>query len=330
MTESFSWENTQKPILALAPMADMTDSPYCQIVKEVVKRRVHDSRIIVFREMVSSEALVRESTKTLKMAEIDDVERPLIQQIFGSSPESMVKAAQIIQKEHNPEGIDINMGCPAHKITSSFNGCALMRDPEVATEIVRKVKESITVPLSVKMRAGWIDHEECIEFAKKIEAAGADIITIHGRTKKQGYSGIANRDVVRRAKEGVSIPMLYNGDIFTWENYFEAIEETGTNGALIGRGALGNPWIFAQIEQKLHGIEATEVSFEERVEIVLMHLRLHLEHYGEQYIATFRKHLAWYFKGIPNFKDTKALLVRAKTEQEIIDILTSSIPLFNT
>ncbi|MBT3212974.1 MAG: tRNA-dihydrouridine synthase family protein, partial [Planctomycetaceae bacterium] len=273
-------------------MADMTDSAFCQVVREVVKTRIENSRLIVFREMVSSEAVVRGNDKTLGMTEIHPAERPLVQQIFGANPDTMAASAKFIQDNYQPEGIDINMGCPVYKITSNFNGSALMKDPAIATEMVQKMKAVLDVPLSVKMRAGWEDHSECIEFAKVIEAAGADLITVHGRTKKQGYSGKSHRDVVAQVKQAVSIPVLYNGDVFTWEDYFAALEETSCDGVLIARGALGNPWIFAQIEQKLAGKEPDVITLEERITVVKRHLDLHLAQYGEEKLATFRKHMS--------------------------------------
>lgn len=308
------WNAQQKPIVALSPMADMTDSSFCQIVKEIASP-------IVFREMVSSEAVVRGNDKTLDMTEIHPAERPLVQQIFGADPDIMAEAARIVEEGHHPEGIDINMGCPVYKITSNFNGSALMKDADLATEIVQKMKAVITVPLSVKMRAGWSKHNECIEFAKKMEAAGADLITVHGRTKEQGYAGLSNRAVVKAVKESVSVPVVYNGDVFTHEDFFEAIEYTGCDGALIARGALGNPWIFKQIEQRLIGEEPMEVTMEERVRVVKRHLDLHTQQYGERGVTTFRKHLSWYFKGIPHFKPFKQPLMTSSSKEEVFSLL---------
>ncbi|HAL50510.1 MAG: tRNA-dihydrouridine synthase [Candidatus Uhrbacteria bacterium GW2011_GWD2_41_121] len=331
----FNWQNQQRPILGLSPMADMTDTPFCKIIRKTVLQSVSDSRLIVFREMVSSEAIVRGNEKTMIMTGIDPIERPIVQQIFGANPETMGKSSRIIMeatattphpslekeggliKRLAPDAIDINMGCPVYKMINNFNGAALMKDPGLAAKIVQSVKSAVNVPVSVKIRAGWSSHEECIEFAKVIENAGADMITVHGRTQKQAYSGVANRKVVAQVKANSSIPILYNGDIFTWQNYFQALDDTKCDGALIARGALGNPWIFAQIEQHLADIEVTYPTLEEKIKTVIEHLETHLEHYGESSISTFRKHLGWYFKGVDGFKQYKQAIMTA-TEKEVI------------
>lgn len=315
------WNNHPRPIVALSPMADMTDSAFCRTVKSIASP-------VVFREMVSSEAIVRGNEKTKEMAEIHPDERPLVQQIFGANPKHMGEAAKFIDQEFHPEGIDINMGCPVYKITSNFNGAALMKDAELATAIVKSMKANISVPLSVKMRAGWSEHTECIEFAKRIEDAGADLITVHGRTKQQAYAGKSNREVVKQVKEAVSIPVLYNGDVFEWEDYFSAISETGCDGVLIARGGLGNPWIFKQIEQKLAGQTPMEVTIEERVRVVRMHLDLHLKQYGVQAVPTFRKHLSWYFKGIPHFKEFKQRMMTEK-DPKALDAIFDEVLTWN-
>lgn len=299
-------------------MADMTDSAFCQVVKSIASP-------IVFREMVSSEAVVRGNDKTLDMTAIHEAERPLIQQIFGADPDIMAEAARIVDEGYHPEGIDINMGCPVYKITSNFNGAALMKEPERAEEIVKKMKAAITVPLSVKMRAGWSDHTECIEFAKRMEAAGADLISVHGRTKEQAYRGLARRDVVAAVKQAVSVPVLYNGDIFTAQDAFDALYETGCDGVLVARGALGNPWIFEAAADMLAGKAPREITFEERVRMAKYHLDMHTAQYGENGVVTFRKHLSWYFKGIPYFKHMKIELMKATNKSLVHDILNQSM-----
>ncbi|MFH1632208.1 MAG: tRNA dihydrouridine synthase DusB [bacterium] len=315
------YKQLPRPILVLSPMADMTDQPFCRTVKKVVSDLVDEPRLIMFREMVSAEAVVRGNDKTLRMAEFTDSERPIVQQIFGADPKSMADAARIIEDKFRPDGIDINMGCPAYKITSSFNGAALMKDPDLASTIVREVKKAVSVPVSVKMRAGWSNPEGCIEFAPIIQAAGADLISIHGRTKTQGYSGTADREVIHRVRKLVTIPLLYNGDILTWQDYFEAVDATECAGALIARGALGNPWIFSQIELKLNDKTPISPTLAERIDVVKHHLNLHLEHYGERSLPTFRKHLSWYFKSQPHFKQYKQRMMTTTSVDELNSIL---------
>lgn len=320
------WSKLPRPIICLSPMADMTDSAFCQVVREVTHERGQNDRLIVFREMVSSEAVVRGNEKTLDMTDIHPAERPLIQQLFGSDPHTMAEAARNIEAKHHPEGFDINMGCPVYKIVHNFNGCALMKDPAIAANIVREMKKVITVPLSVKIRLGWSDPTECISFVKVLEEAGADLITIHGRTKAQGYSGVADWKAVGEAKKQVSIPVLVNGDVHKPELVHEALAQSGADGVLIARGALGNPWFFAQYQEIAQGKTPTPVSLEERVRVVNRHLDLHLAQYGEGSVSTFRKHLSWYFKGIPNFKQYKEAMMTAKTPDELRAVLAQLSP----
>lgn len=312
----FSWTSARRPIVALSPMADMTDSEFCLMAKRFGAR-------IVFREMVSSEAVVRGNEKTLDMTAFEEEERPLIQQIFGADPDVMAESARIIEEKFHPDGIDINMGCPVYKITSNFNGAALMKDAKLAAEIIRRMKAAISVPLSVKIRLGWADPRECLEFAPAIEAAGADLITVHGRTKAQGYSGVADWHMVGEVKKRVKIPVLVNGDIHSPETAKPAMEASGADGALIARGALGNPWILKQIEEVLEtGSVQTVISEEERRAAVLDHLRLMAARHGdERGTVLMRKHFAWYFKGGPGSKELRMELNQAKSVAEVEAIL---------
>ena len=327
------WKTIPKPIIALSPMADMTDSAFCRAVKDVVSRV--DDRLteeqreqmngigqpIVFREMVSAQAIVRGNNKTLNMTDIHPEERPLVQQIFGSEPDVMAEAARTILEQHAPEGIDINMGCPVYKLVHTFNGAALMKEPDLACEILRSVKATVSVPVSVKIRAGWDDPTECLEFSKRLEEAGADLIAVHARTKKQGYAGQADWDLIREITEQVSIPVLANGDIHTSLLTFKALEQTQAAGVLIARGALGNPWIFSQIKEIMAGLEPTRISLKERVRVVKLHLDHHVDHYGHNGVKTFRKHLTWYFRGIAGMKPYKLRLHTADTKQIVHAVL---------
>ncbi len=345
-----NWKTHSLPIIALSPMADMTDSAFCRVVKEVTMES-KDKRLksketapdlttpessfdpsepsgqafrpsnldypIVFREMVSSEAVVRKNDKTLDMTDIHPAERPLVQQIFGSDPATMAESARIIAEEHHPEGFDINMGCPVYKIVHNFNGSALMKDPVLAAEIVKSMKAVIDVPLSVKIRLGWSDPTDCIEFAKVLEDAGADLLTVHGRTKEQGYSGVADWEMISKVKAAVTIPILANGDIHTSDLIPTALQVSKCDGVLIARGALGNPWIFKQYQEIAAGGQASVVTLEERLCVVHRHLDLHLEQYGPNSVTTFRKHLSWYFKGLPGFKKFKEPMMTAKTPDDL-------------
>lgn len=312
-----------KPIMALAPMADMTDSPFCQIVREI------GGVDVVFREMVSSEAIVRDNEKTWKMVNFKDSERPIVQQIFGGDPLTMAKAAYMIMEKMNPEGIDINMGCPVYKIVSNFNGCALMKDPVLAAKIIKEVKQAIgRIPLSVKIRLGWSDTEDFKTFIPIVEKAGVDLITLHGRTKNQGYSGKSDWEKIGEAKKIATVPILANGDIHKPEQVKEALQITGADGVSIARGALGNPWFFRlctnyESSEFMNGV----VDLEERIKIVLQHAKLHVEYYGERGMVTFRKHLSWYFKTgkigieIPGIKEWRGKLVRVSSLGELKNIL---------
>ncbi len=326
-----------KPILALSPMADMTDSAFCQIVREI------GGADIVFREMVSSEAIVRDNEKTMGMTDFDETERPIVQQIFGADPLTMAQSAAKVMEHANPEGIDINMGCPVYKLTSNFNGAALMKDPELASKIIREMKRAIgNTPLSVKIRLGWDDPDTFKTFIPIIEDAGADLITMHGRSKKQGYSGTSDWERLLQAKEIATVPFLANGDIHESYQVKEVLEKTGADGVLIARGALGNPWFFKKVLEPDYNI-----TIEERIRVVLEHAKVHTKHQAwlrsltkknkllgnspeeleKSSITTFRKHLSWYFKTnkigfeIPGIKEFRGELVRVNSISELEKIL---------
>jgi len=342
-----SWIEQPHPIIALAPMADMTDSPFCRVCREVGREQIpafagmtkqtgKDSSppragsnftnndigsFVIFREMVSAEAIVRNSQKTLKMCEFEEIERPLVIQIFGGKPPTIVHAAQIIVEKYRPDGIDINMGCPVPKIAGkSQAGATLMKDHARAVEIVRMLKDAkLGVPISIKTRLGWGKENEILEFAPKLEQAGADLITIHGRTKTQGYSGVANWEMIGKVKKILKIPVIANGDIKSASDAKRCLEITGADGMMIGRGALGNPWL-------LKNFQTDVVTPDELKKVVLRHARLHLARYGEKSLTTFRKHLLLYFKGehLKNFGEPKELrtrLAHISTLKELEEIL---------
>jgi tRNA-dihydrouridine synthase B len=316
------WKDTAKPILALAPMADMTDQPFCRICKEV-------GVPFIWREMVSAEAIVRGNLKTRAMTEISDFERPVIQQLFGNDPAKLAEAARIVEELQRPDGIDINMGCPVKKITENFDGSSLMRDPRRAAAIVRAVKSAVKVPVSVKTRLGWSRDDEILEFAKTIEDAGADLLTVHGRTKAQGYSGLANWDRIGEVKSIVSIPVVLNGDVVDGASAKRALQASSADGLMLGRGALGNPWVFNEISSYLgDSKKSASISLDERVKTVLRHAHYQVERYGEGGLVKLRKHLPYYFKkelkdDYPaiDFTQLRTRLVRISDLEELSSVL---------
>jgi len=328
------WKKVSKPIIALAPMADMTDQPYCRICKEV-------GVPFIWREMVSAEAIVRGNLKTRAMTEISDAERPVIQQLFGNDPAKLAEAARIVEELQRPDGIDINMGCPVRKITENFDGSSLMRDPERAATIVKAIKAAVKVPVSVKTRLGWSKDDEILEFSKVLEDAGTDLITVHGRTKPQGYAGAANWERIGEVKKIISIPLLLNGDIVDGESAKRALEISHADGVMIGRGALGNPWVFNEISDAVgadRGVRPAPVrpgsthrstlTMNDRIVVALRHARYQVERYGEQGLVKLRKHLPLYFKKelkdeYPeiDFTDLRSKLVRISTYAELEAIL---------
>jgi len=308
------WFN-KKNIIILAPMADYTDQPFSLLCREVAGKD-----FVIFREMVSAEAIVRGNAKTLKMCEVDKREHPVAIQIFGDKPESMAQAAKIIDTKFKPDGIDINMGCPVPKISQKTKaGAALMKYPDLAVEIIEAIKkEKLNCPLSVKTRLGWSDENEILDFALCLEQAGIDAITIHGRTKMQGYAGVANWNKIAEVKKILSIPVIANGDIKGADDIQKCLEITGADGVMIGRGALGNPWVLSNNNKQL--------TINKLIKTIIRHAELHLAHYGERGMVTLRKHLPWYFHGaraadIKDVKKIRAELVRVSTLQELKDIL---------
>ncbi len=321
-----NWTTFPRPIIALAPMADMTDLPFCLICKEY-------GAPLMFREMVSSEAIIRTNAKTLEMARFDERERPLIQQIFGSDPATMAEAARIIEEKFHPDGIDINMGCPVYNLVSNFNGASLMREPTRASAIIKAMRAAVQVPISVKTRLGWTKDTDILEFVHVIEDAGASLISIHGRTKEQGYSGKANWSRIGDAKKNTSLPVLVNGDIDSQSAAREALHQSGADGILIGRGALGNPWAFAELKYALAPTiypAPIPPTFQERIQAAHKHAVLHVARYGEKGLVKLRKHLPYYFKKelaatypYIDFKNLRHMLVNVTTLEDLETVLAT-------
>ncbi|HPD88531.1 MAG TPA: tRNA dihydrouridine synthase DusB [Oscillospiraceae bacterium] len=278
---------------ALAPMAGVADRAMRELCREM-------GACWEVCEMTSSKGLTCGSRKTAELLEITEKERPAAVQIFGSDPAVMAEAAQMAMEFH-PDAIDINFGCPAPKIAGNGGGSALMKDPELAGKIVRAVADAVPVPVTVKFRAGWDEeHKNAVEFAKICEANGAAALTVHGRTRMQMYAPPVDMEIIRQVVEAVSVPVVGNGDVDSPEAAKRMYEETGCALVMVGRGALGNPWIFRRIEAYLRdGTLLPEPTPEERMDMLLRHSRLLCTYKGEHIgMRETRKHAAWYIKGM--------------------------------
>lgn len=277
----------------LAPMAGVADRAFRELC-------VSYGASYVISEMVSSKGLTMQDRKSKELLFLSEKERPAGAQIFGDDPEIMAKAA-LKATEFSPDFIDINMGCPAPKIAGNGGGSALLKNPELIGRIVKSVVEVSPVPVTAKIRIGWdSEHINAVEVAKRIEAAGASAITVHGRTKAQMYAPPVFLDEIAKVKKSVSIPVIGNGDIVDGKSAKKMLDETGCDFLMVGRGALGNPWIFRCINAYLNNeTEYTEPTLEEKMEVMLAHIGTLCEYKGTRVgMREARKHAAWYIKGI--------------------------------
>lgn len=304
--------------VVLAPMAGVCNSAFRLTVKEF-------GAGLVCAEMVSDKAILFNNPKTMKMLYIDENERPLSLQIFGGEKETLVEAAEYVDKNTTADIIDINMGCPVSKIIKCEAGARWLLDPNKIYEMVSAVTERVSKPVTCKMRIGWDeDHIFAVENAKAAERAGAAAISLHGRTRVQMYEGKADWDIIRQVKEAVNIPVIGNGDVTSPELAEKMLKETGVDAVMIGREALGNPWM---IYRTVHYLETGELidepQIDEKIAIALLHLNRLVDLKGEKVgVMEMRKHASWYLKGVRGNGKARKALNQAETLAEMTEILT--------
>jgi tRNA-dihydrouridine synthase B len=302
--------------LALAPMAGVTDLAFRTICREF-------GAGLTYTEMVSAKALVYRDKKTCGLLRLDEGEHPVGAQIFGSDAACMADAAALALEISGADFIDINMGCPVGKVVKSGDGSALMKDPNKAMGVIEAVVKSVKSPVTIKIRKGWDKGSvNAVEFAKMAEDSGASAITVHGRTRTQMYSGKADWDIIREVKAAVSVPVLANGDVFSAEDAVRILKNTGADIVMIGRGAMGDPWLFSQASALLSGGDIPpRPPISKRAETAMRQFELAAEQKGER-IACLeaRKHYAWYLRGVPHSGYFKERISKATTLSDLREI----------
>ncbi|MBO8472811.1 MAG: tRNA dihydrouridine synthase DusB [Bacteroidetes bacterium] len=306
-----------KPLL-LAPMEDVTDASFRYVCKMF-------GADLMFTEFVSSDGLIRDARKSLDKLAIYDYERPIGIQIYGHIPEAMVEAARMAEAA-KPDLIDINFGCPVNKIAKRGAGSGMMREPDKMVAITEAIVKNVRLPVTVKTRLGWDEDSKIIvELAERLQDAGISALTIHGRTRAQMYKGEADWTLIGKVKENprMKIPIIGNGDITTPQQARRAFDTYGVDGIMIGRATFGHPWIFREIRHYLDtGEILPPMSVEERVRLAKSHLAKSIEIKGEKVgILEMRRHLSCYFKGLPDFKETRLKLVTSVSPEELYALL---------
>ena len=302
--------------LILAPMAGVTDLPFRLLCKE-------QGAGLICTEMVSAKAIHFINKNTESLMEIDERERPVSLQLFGSEPDLMAEIAKQIE-HRNFDILDINMGCPVPKVVNNGEGSALMKNPKLVHEIVYKVSRAIKKPLTVKIRKGFTeDSVNAVEIAKILEDAGAAAVAVHGRTREQYYSGQADWDIIRQVKEAVSIPIIGNGDVTSPEKAEKLVKETGCDGIMLGRAVQGNPWLFSEIlYYQETGKMKPKPSMEEIKKMMLRHAKLQLEYKGVYTgMREMRKHVAWYTSGMPHSASVRRMVNEVESYEQLEELV---------
>lgn len=302
--------------LALAPMAGITDLPF-----RLICRRLGCGMTV--SEMVSAKGLLYKNVKTTEMLRIDDGERPTAIQLFGSVPEELAEAARMVEAS-GADMIDFNMGCPVPKIVNNGEGSALMKQPQLAHDILAAMVKAVKIPVTVKFRAGWDNSSRnAVEIAKAVEAAGVSAVAVHGRTRQQFYEGKADWGIIAEVKQAVKVPVFGNGDIFTVEDGLRMLAETGVDGLMIGRGADGNPWIFRELAAVLRGEERSAApSLQERLAQAAEHLDMLIDYKGEHIsVKEMRRHISAYLKGLPHAAEFRGRFHKVDTREQFMELL---------
>ncbi|MFI3284703.1 MAG: tRNA dihydrouridine synthase DusB [Erysipelotrichaceae bacterium] len=302
--------------IVVAPMAGISNGAFRSLCFEF-------GAGLVFNEMVSDKAISYESEKTIEMTQSEPYEHPLVMQLFGSDVESMVKGAQYLDQHTDCDIIDINMGCPANKIVKSKGGSYLMSEPKLAIEIVEAVVKAVKKPVTVKIRLGFTHQSiNCIELAQAFEKVGAKAISLHGRTRSDLYQGKANWEYVKQLKESLSIPVIGNGDITTKEEALRRLEETGCDAIMIGRGAIGNPFLIAELKAHFDNEPYTAPSYEERLKMCLIHAKKLAVLKGEKIAMKQMRGVApWYLQGMPYSCRVKNSMNQIKKYEDLEKII---------
>ncbi|MGD1711933.1 tRNA dihydrouridine synthase DusB [Dapis sp. BLCC M172] len=302
-----------------SPLSGVTDLVFRRLVRR------HAPESMMYTEMVNATGLhyVKELPQIM---EVDNNERPISIQLFDCRPDFLAEAAEMAVKE-GADTVDINMGCPVNKITKNGGGSSLLRQPELAGEIVSKVVKAVPVPVTVKTRIGWSNKEiNILEFAKRMEDAGAQMLTLHGRTRAQGYNGPAKWEWITKVKEILSIPVIANGDIFSVDAAIRCLEETGADGVMCSRGTLGYPFLVGEIDYFLkNGVEKVSPTAVEKLECAKEHLQALWEYKGDRGIRQARKHLTWYSKGFPGAGELRGKLAQVETVTQGYDLIDKVI-----